>query len=203
VAPQRKLGSDPTPISLLWSWYLCLDRSQQEQEIMACLLTSLEVYGSFSSDEIASGLDVLIARFDDVLLDAPEAAMVLAVILAHLILDGTLPESYLVKHASSVFPGAKVDLPLELPEVGLTGVPQMLSFSSWMLYGKIPLPLQQMKSMIRSFVQSCLLTGESHAVHMVSWFWRVRFTCGTPTQVNLWPWKPCSWICMPPITTTK
>ena len=140
--------------------YLCLDRPQRDQEVMACLISSLEVNGCLSSADIAKGFDVLIARFDDVILDAPDAAIVLAIILAHLVLDGTLPETFLVGHAAGGFRSPKVDAPLELPgSEDVKGVTQMLSYASWMLYGKIPLPLQQMKIIIRSFVQSCLLTG--------------------------------------------
>lgn len=138
---------------------LSLDRPEREQEIMACLISSLEVYGCFTSAAITAGVDVILERLQDVLLDAPKADEVLAVILAHLILDGTLNEAYLIDHASVLLPGVCKDAPIELPGENVPPSLKLLSMASWMLYGKIPLPLQQMKSNIRLIAQSCLLTG--------------------------------------------
>jgi hypothetical protein len=126
-----------------------LDRNQQQQEVAACLLSSLDVWGVITPRGLADGLHAVLGRLDDVVLDVPNAPAVLARMLTHFIADESLDEGVLTQWAGSPRSGSKLQA-------------SALAMTTQLLYGRDRIPVVQMRRVIRCIVEESLKSGEPH-----------------------------------------
>jgi programmed cell death protein 4 len=72
---------------------LAMDKAGREREMIAVLFDSLHVRNVLTSEQISEGFGSLLASLEDLLLDIPEAPVLLAHFLADAILDQLLPSN--------------------------------------------------------------------------------------------------------------
>ena len=69
---------------------VCLDRCERDQEMLATLLSQLELFGTFNSADVCLGLTAVLQRLEDMIVDVPKADYVVANLICQLVIDGTV-----------------------------------------------------------------------------------------------------------------
>lgn len=79
--------------------YLILEGTREQGEALTALLSTLEIFGAITYVDLQRGIAVMEQRLQDIQLDFPRAADVLAGVLAWLVVDNAIAESFLTLEA--------------------------------------------------------------------------------------------------------
>lgn len=113
-----------------------MDKSEKERITVSGLLSSLCVRGSLQTSNVEAGLELVLKRLEDLVLDVPKAVEYVADLVAHLVEDKTVPETFLESVVS-----------LAGPTLG----PQILEAVRGLL--RLPLQVTVLKGKARSGIQ--------------------------------------------------
>lgn len=133
-----------------------LDRGDRDRELLACLLSSLEVRGTITHLHIERGFRDMIARLPELQLDQPRAVPVLASMLVYLVIDDAVAEGFLDTsgHSSDSSEGDAAAAHLAtVSEAALS-----------LIHSRTPTPLVQMRAMYRELVAKYLAGGPLSAL---------------------------------------
>ncbi len=196
-----------------------MDRGEKQQELLARFLSALELFGTFNSADVAAGLTAVLQRLDDVIVDVPKADFLVANLVCQLILDGTIPESFL--HVSGVADSDFVVSPTTATtrvaaKDGLSIMDAALVMAGRLTYSKVPHAVIQMKRTIRTLVTDVLSSGAASpsAVGLMavvalvdSWHVTVAhlhvFVPCVDNQASRVRWTPWLFRCTHPITVPR
>ena len=120
-----------------------LDKPDKERVAVAGLLSSLCVRGALQTRDVEAGLELVLRRMGDVVLDVPKAAEYISELMAHLVEDKTVPEG-LVESVGAL---AGAELGGRIAE----GVRGQL---------RLPLAVTVLKGQARSVVQEYFVSGD-------------------------------------------
>ena len=120
-----------------------MDTPEKERVLVAGLLSSLCVRGALQTRDVEAGLELVLKRLEDLVLDVPKAADYAAELIAHLVEDKTVPEALLdsVPALAGASLGARI----------VEGVRGQLT---------LPLQVTVLKGQARSAVQEYFVSGD-------------------------------------------
>jgi hypothetical protein len=122
---------------------VAMDKPDKERAAVAGLLSSLCVRGALHERDVEAGVELVLRRMGDLVLDVPKAADYMAELIAHLVEDKTVPETLL----DSVGTLAGAELGGRIVE----GVKGQL---------RLPLQVTVLKGQARSVVQEYFVSGD-------------------------------------------
>ena len=120
-----------------------MDKSEKERIMVSGLLSSLCVRGALEPSNVEAGLELVLKRLEDLVIDVPKAIEYTSNLMAHLIEDKTVPESILDSVDSLA--GSSIG-----PQL-VSGVKSLLT---------LPLQVTELKAKARSAIQEYFISGE-------------------------------------------